>query len=298
MNILMVGELYCYGGASEIMEVIARNLRNKGHKVILVYGYNYKKQKIQEGTYVLFENKYIRTIHNRIEPMIERFDLSNFYTRKYIENIIRKENIHVINLHAAQGGYISLKDISYFSKRYNVIWTIHDTWALTGGCMYYSDCRKWIWGNCIDCTEDAIFLRYKNTYRHYIRKKEKLTGKRILYVTPSQWMLHNIKCSFLKREAAICIENGINLNYFIPLKNKEKLKNKYGIDQEKYILMFIATNIKNKYKGWNYLIEALKMIKNHEQYELLVVGEMNDDLERLPLDTKAMGFIKDRKSVV
>ena len=294
MNILMIGELYRYGGASEIMEVIARNLRNRGHKVVLVYGYNYKKQKIQEGTYILFENKYIRTIHNRIEPLIERFDMSNFYTKKYIENIIKKENIHIINLHAAQGGYISIKDIAYFSKRYNIIWTIHDTWALTGGCMYYSDCHKWIQGNCFDCKEDAIYLRYKNPYKHYKRKKKKLIGKNILYVAPSQWMLHNIKQSFLKKETAICIENGINLNYFVPLKNKVELKNKHEISQDKYILMFIAGNIENKYKGWNCLIEALKRIKNHEQYELLAVGEMNDDLERLPLETKAMGFIEEK----
>lgn len=294
MNILMIGEIYRYGGASEIMEVIARNLRNKGHRVILIYGYNYKKREVEADNYVLFENKYVRAINNRILHLLEKFDMPNLYARMYIKAIVKRENINVINLHAMQGGYISLKDIEYFSKRYHMIWTVHDTWPFTGGCMYYSDCHKWIEGACADCIEDEIFLGFRDTHKHYLRKKKKLLDKKILYVAPSQWMLNNIKQSFLKKQASVCIENGINLDVFVPLKNKTDIKNKYGISQSKNILMFIAGNIKNKYKGWTYLIEALKMIKEHEKYQLLVVGELNDDLEMLPIETRVMGYVKEK----
>ena len=40
MNILMVGELYKFGGASEIMEILAGRLEAYGHHVILLYGFN------------------------------------------------------------------------------------------------------------------------------------------------------------------------------------------------------------------------------------------------------------------
>lgn len=66
-------------------------------------------------------------------------------------------------------------------------------------------------------------------------------------------MLH----SFLKKERLTVIENGIDLKVFRPLFNSETLKFRYGVDVHKKILMFSAGSVKNKYKGWNYLRDAL-----------------------------------------
>jgi glycosyltransferase involved in cell wall biosynthesis len=135
---------------------------------------------------------------------------------------------------------------------------------------------------------------FKDTHKNFKRKKEKLCGKNIFYISPSKWMYDNIKQSFLKMEKLICIENGINLDKFYPLKDSEVLRYKYQISQDKNVLMFAAGNIKNKYKGWKYLIEALKLIEYPEKYELLVVGESNSDLESLNIETKIVGFVDDK----
>ena len=56
MNILMIGELYKFGGASEIMEMLAQRLEYCGHRVVLVFGYNYNEYKVVDNHYIIYNN--------------------------------------------------------------------------------------------------------------------------------------------------------------------------------------------------------------------------------------------------
>lgn len=294
MNIMMIGELYKFGGASEIMEILAKGLEEDGNAVTLVYGYNYGNYDVETGHYVLFNNILLRRVHNKLRIWSERFDLGNLYVYCYIYFLIKRKKIDIVHFHAMQGGFISLSDIRRICKKQNIIWTIHDTWPMTGGCMYYWDCQAWQNEECKNCKENDLQIKYKNTAVNWRRKKKTLQKKDIYYVAPSRWMQRNIQQSLLSKEKIYLIENGINLNIFKPLAHKEAIKRKYGISIGKKILMFSAGSVANRYKGWKYLRDALFKLKGREEYELLVVGKEADDIESLDITTIKMGFIQDK----
>lgn len=295
MNILMIGESYKFGGASEIMEILAKGLERDGHSVTLVYGFNYEGYEAEAGHYILFDNIILRRLHNRLRYWAEKFNLGNLFVYCYITFLIKKKKIDLVHFHAVQGGYISLLDIKKIVKKIDVVWTVHDTWLFTGGCMYYWDCRAWQNKACINCSNDDLKVKYRNTKINWKRKKEVFQGKSIYFVAPSKWMLNNVRKSFLGRESLLLIENGIDLNVFRPLDNTEALKIKYGVDITKKILMFSAGSVENRYKGWSYLREALSQIERREEYELLIVGKEAEGIENLNILAIKVGFIQDKQ---
>ena len=68
----------------------------------------------------------------------------------------RKNTVWIIHLHNLHGYYINVEILFEFLKQYGkpVVWTLHDCWAFTGHCCYYSmvGCEKWIDG-CHDCEQ-------------------------------------------------------------------------------------------------------------------------------------------------
>ena len=74
MNILMISELYKFGGASEVMEILAKGMEENGHKVILLYGYNYENHPFSSGSYIMFGNVFLRKINNRLRYYMEKYN--------------------------------------------------------------------------------------------------------------------------------------------------------------------------------------------------------------------------------
>lgn len=294
MNVLMLGELYHYGGASEMMEILAKNLNGK-HQVTLIYGYNPNKDFVGIGHYVIYNNDFIRKVNNKFRYWIEKFHLPNLFSRLFITHIIKKKKIEIIHFHAIQGGFLSLKDIKWICEKNKVIWTIHDTWPFTGGCMYYWKCNLWMSDECINCLENNLQMKYRNTHINFIRKKQAWTGKKIFFVAPSQWMIDNLRYSFIKNEEIVFIENGIDLELFKPLDNIDELKQKYGIINDRHVVMFVASSVTSPFKGWKYLVEALKKLKNPKDYQLLVVGNNTRELEILNISMVKLDFVKEKK---
>ncbi len=294
MNVLQIGELYRYGGASEIMELLDKGLKEAGVNVVTVYGYNHSHLPIEDNEFVIFSNRNILKLHRYFKFFIEYLHLPSFYARFFIKKLIKKFDIDVIHFHAMQNTFLSLRDIAYFSKKYKSIWTVHDTWPFTGGCMYFQDCNKWKDKDCRNCLEskELIYSKRKDAHKNYLKKKQSFLNKNIQFVSPSMWMEKNLRSSFLQNEKLMTIYNGIDSSVFKFMNNQQALKRKHGL--EKHVLMFSAGNIKNPYKGWKYLEDALLKLKNSENYNLLVVGNFSEQIRNLPIHSVSFGFVKDK----
>lgn len=86
-------------------------------------------------------------------------DRAGFFSRKATRKLIKEiqeYNPDIIHLHNLHGYYINVEILFEFLKQYGkpVVWTLHDCWAFTGHCCYYSmvGCEKWIDG-CHDCEQ-------------------------------------------------------------------------------------------------------------------------------------------------
>lgn len=294
MNILMIGELYKFGGASEIMEILAQRLEYWGHRVVLVFGYNYNEHKITDNHFVMYNNSFLRRLNNKFKYYFEKYNFINLYSELFIMNIIRRYNIDIVHFHAMQGGFLYMSTLEKICRKNNVVWTVHDTWPITGGCMYYWNCKQWKNKECAACKNKDLWGEYFNAKINLQRKKIVLQKKNIHFVAPSEWMLENLMNSIIKNEKLLKIENGINLEIFKPLTDIVSLKEKYKINKYKRVLMFNAGSVMNKYKGWKYLQKALKNLKNRQNYELLIIGKQVEDIGSLNISTKIMGYIEDK----
>ena len=132
--------------------------------------------------------------------------------------------------------YINLPMLFHYIKKHNVrtIWTLHDCWAFTGQCPYFSlvNCMKWKTG-CHDCPQIDRYppANVDRTRLMWKLKRKWFTGvKNMTIVTPSQWLADLVKESYLKEYDIKVINNGIDLNVFRPTKGdfEERMSNILG----------------------------------------------------------------------
>ena len=197
-------------------------------------------------------------------------------------NKIKPDIIHFHNLH---NSYINLPLLfKYIKKRHiRVVWTLHDCWAFTGRCPHFTmtKCDKWKTG-CGDCP----YL--PNNYPPSIVDKTPIMWKKkkkwftdienMTIVTPSQWLADLVKESFLKEYPVKVIHNGIDLSIFRPTKNS--LREKYKINENKYILLGVAFGWGVR-KGLDIFIELSKRL-DFEKYQIILVGTDDGVDKQLP----------------
>lgn len=160
-------------------------------------------------------------------------------THKLIKRLaaISPDIIHLHNIHMWN---INIPMLFAFIKKNNIriVWTLHDCWAFTGQCPYFSaaDCNKWRNG-CGKCKQlkrypGSIIDNTKLVYN--LKRKWFLGVDNLIIVTPSQWLLKLVNQSFLKEYDAICINNGIDISTFSP--RHSDFRKKYGLENKRVIL--------------------------------------------------------------
>lgn len=173
---------------------------------------------------------------------------------------------NIIHLHNLHDSYINLPMLFSYIKKHDipVVWTLHDCWAFTGQCPYFTmvKCDKWKTG-CHDCPQYKGYPAslYDNTKRMWKLKKKWFTGvKNMTIVTPSKWLAGLVKESYLSEYPVQVINNGIDLNIFKP---------QFRGGKDKHIVLFVSFGW-NVYKGLD-VIQKLAGLLN-DSYQIIVVG--------------------------
>lgn len=196
---------------------------------------------------------------------------------------IKKIKPDIIHLHNLHDTYINLPILFSFLKKENikVIWTLHDCWAFTAQCPYFSmvKCTKWK-THCYDCPQ---YMRYPSSridtaQSMYEFKKRWFIGvKDMTIVTPSQWLAGLVKESYLKDYPVRIINNGIDLNMFKPTLSS--FREKYNIEKGKNIVLGVAFDWGIR-KGLDVFIDLAKRL--NKQYQIVLVGTNDDIDQQLP----------------
>lgn len=208
---------------------------------------------------------------------------SVFATIRFIHKLkeIRPNVIHIHNLHHS---YINLPLLFRYIKRENipVIWTLHDCWAFTGQCPYFTlaKCEKWRYG-CYACPnyneypESAV----DRTSLMWKMKRKWFNGvENMILVTPSKWLAGLVKESYLGSYPLRVINNGIDLSVFKPLSgvNRREL----NISTGKYIVLGVAFGWGTR-KGLDVFIELAKLLDTRV-YQIILVGTDDEVDKSLP----------------
>lgn len=271
----------CNGSTGRIMQQIQQEAINQGWEAYSFFGRGNPS------------NKFCYKIGNKLDVLFHvlitrLFNLhghaSKRATRKMIKQI-EKIDPDVIQLHNIHGYYLNIEILFKYLKTCNkkIIWTLHDCWAFTGHCVYFTmaRCDKWK-TECNNCSQKKEYpktLLFDTSKKEYQRKKELFTGiNDMTIVVPSNWLANLVKESFLNKYPIIVIHNGIDLNLFKPT-NCIDIREKYNISKEKEIILGVAA-IWDRRKGLDDFIELSKKI--NKNYIIVLVGLNDKQIKNLP----------------
>ncbi len=196
-----------------------------------------------------------------IQPLQRRF-----LSHPFVKNA---ELIHFHNLH---GNFFSFRVLPELSQIAPLVWTLHDTWALTGHCSYNYDCERWKSG-CGECPRLDEYPEIKiDTSAYLWRLKHKMyQNSHPAVVAPSQWIAKMAIESPLFMGCEIHhIPYGLNLDEFSP-GNQAHARDELGIPRSAKVVMITALP-NAKRKGAEYFKEALGYLKTMPRPWLLIVG--------------------------
>ena len=205
---------------------------------------------------------------------------------------IEKFDPKIVILHGINGGFATIENIAKIQRK--VIWRLPDCWAITGGCYYYGNCKRYLTG-CGKCPKLGSID--DNDLSHEIWKRKEESWKKIdmTVVVPTLWMKQVVENStLLKDKNVYLIPNGLDLDLYYPI-DKQTARKALRIPFDKKVILFGAINAFDPRKGFTYLLKALRLLseKYRNEYYLIVFGANNTELG-LKIPTKFLGYIRDQ----
>ncbi len=180
----------------------------------------------------------------------------------------------IVHLHWVSSGFLRLESLR--GIRRPMVWTLHDMWALTGGCHYAGDCRRYEIG-CGACPQ--LGRKWERDLSWWVwRRKQKAWGQLPLtIVTPSRWLAETARQSPLLRDfKTIVIPNGLDTKKFKPI-DRLLARQILSLPQNKRLILFgAAGGTLERRKGFDLLQAALPLVAKDPNLkgdvELVVFG--------------------------
>jgi glycosyltransferase involved in cell wall biosynthesis len=186
---------------------------------------------------------------------------------------IRIAEPDIVHLHWVGNGLLPIQDFSRLGVP--VVWTLHDSWAFTGGCHLPYDCHRFE-QQCGTCPQLGSTFERDVSRWVWSRKRRHWRGIDFNIVTPSQWLADQARVSSLLGQSKITvIPNGVDVELFKPL-DKAFARQVLNLPSDKNLIVFgayLATQDPNK--GFHHLLPALQQLADagwQERAELLVFG--------------------------
>lgn len=260
------------------------------------------KTKEDSACIEIFNNiftKLISKFKNGINMLFSRGEIINDILGTDISRNEMVLESDVIILHWVNS-FLSCKSIEKLYKLEKpIIWMMHDMWLYTGGCHCDKNCGRFV-NLCGKCPIIRSKKERDITRKNFLRKKEMMMGGGISITAPSRRMCKEARRSkILAGNEILYIPNTINLNVFMKLDIKEKMKDKYKINCNKKVILFGAADkgTENANKGFVYLQRALEML-SPEKYMVVIFGNSNHAFKDESFEYKELGYISDEVELV
>lgn len=288
MKVLICNTLESKGGAAKAAYRIYESVKQQGVDAIYVYKYKDGEESKSIIPKIDAIPKYLFSNNRKIPFSTSIFSFGG-------QKLIKKYNPDIVHLNYINMGMFSIKEIGQINKP--VVWTIHDSWAFTGGCHLPNDCQRYK-NSCGNCP--ALESKKTDDLSNFVfnQKLKYWKGKNIHLVCPSKWIMSKAKESPLfEKDNIHLIHNPINTDIFKPM-DKRISKQKYNLRADKHYILFGAINpFEDPNKGFHLLIESLKRVKT-PNIELLVFGsQTNIPKIKSKFPIKNIGFVKNENDL-
>lgn len=207
------------------------------------------------------------------------------------------KSANIINLHWTA----HLLDYYSFFKRTNkpVLWSLSDMNSFTGGCHFSNSCLKFISENCLNCAQLKGTTDVNRASKNLALKKKSLKKYKYnpVIVTPAKWLNNLAKKSEVFRGSKhLIIPHASDENIYYPL-DKKTAKLSYNLPLNKVVFLFSSSDILSKRKGFQFLLEARKLLDNSEIH-FLIIGDSNQMILGDQPNVTFTGYINDEKELL
>lgn len=290
-KILILNTTLNKGGAARIANILYESLR---FDFDMFFAYGRGNKNLDNKTFY-FGNKIEIFIHIFLVRFLGLEGFGSYFSTQKLIKFIKKEKFDLINIHNLHGYYLNFFTLLKFLKesKIPIIYSLHDEWPIT-----------WLPAHSLGCEHCKTGLgKCHNTYnypRNYfpifqkimlkLKKQSFFSQPNMSIVCPSVWLTENIKRSFLGKFKINTIFNSIDTDLFKPTDNKKRLRDKYNLPNDRKIIIFSASNLNDKSKGIDYILESAKILK-HEEYFFIAMGKgkINETS-----NVKNIGYIYDK----
>lgn len=271
MKILLLNTYDNKGGAARASYRIAKALNEHGEDISFVV----RKKTINEHFVFSAKENFpgIKPYLDYIPTLIfsrRRFPFFSALVRDNLQKHLNDIKPDIIHLNWVSEGFIRIETLAKFNIP--IVWTLHDSWAFTGGCHVPGQCEKYK-TECHYCPylspkfkSDLSNFNFRRKYRSY-KKVKSLT-----IVTPSQWLAEEVRSSALLRNFNVnVIPNGLDINVFSPA-DKINARKSLSLDTGKKTIVFGGINsVRDENKGYLLLEKAAEILDN--SFQLIVFGD-------------------------
>lgn len=202
----------------------------------------------------------------------------------------------VVHLHLLLGYYINVEMLFEWlaAHRCKVVWTLHDCWAFTGHCIYftYVKCMQWKTG-CAASTSCPQKRTYPKTiapdgavcwsFKQKKRLFTMLPPERVQLITPSRWLADLVKQSFLSKYDVKVVHDTVNANIFKPTPSD--FRERYGLE-DRFVVLGVAATWSER-KGLPVFVRLAREL-NPEQFSVVVVGLSEKQAKRSKADAPSI----------
>jgi glycosyltransferase involved in cell wall biosynthesis len=205
----------------------------------------------------------------------------------------------VVQLHWIADGFLRVEALPTLPGP--LVWTLHDSWAFTGGCHVPQSCTRYR-ERCGRCPQLASTRDDDLSRRIWERKRRSWAAASLRLVAPSRWLAACAGASALLG-AVRCdvIPNGLDLERFRP-RDPAACRDRLGLPRDRRILLTGGVNVlTDPNKGVDLLREALRRLPDLgpvDDLECVVVGApAGARLTDVPVPTRALGTVSDEETL-
>lgn len=273
------------GSTGTIMRGLHRSLSERGVDSYILWGRRHETV-----------NDHERCVATRLGylshgAMVRMDDRMGFHSKRDTARLLRllgEIDPDVVHLHNIHGYWVNVEMLFGWlaTHRCQVRWTLHDCWAFTGHCAYftYAKCTQWQthcarYESCPQLdTYPKTFCR-RNCARNFADKRRAFTSvppERMTLITPSHWLAGLVGQSFLGEYPLEVRHNSIDREVFKPTPSD--FRERYGIG-DRFMVLGVASPWTER-KGLG-VFSKLARALDSKKYAVVLVGLSKKQIKRL-----------------
>lgn len=299
MKVLMLNTFDEIGGAARATSRLLRGVRDFGLDSSLLVHY-----KTGDSADIICRAGRLRSLGRRLKMtlgtlpvrMYSKAPINNFSPAVLPDHLaaeVASINPDMVHLQWLGAGFLRVETLGKLNKP--LIWTLHDSWAFTGGCHVPFDCTRYR-EKCGACPVLGTAKEKDLSRRVWNRKLKAWHNLNLTLVAPSRWLADCTRASSLFRETRIeVIPNGLDTELFSP-RDKMSARKSLGLPQDSKIILFGAIRAaSDPNKGFHLLLPALQSLGKKDS-NLMVLAFSSFEKSAIPdpgIPVITLGMIQD-----